>query len=243
MVGHFWIVLGASICAASVTTLGIWTIRRFESWGRRNAVYFVAFAAGVLIAVSFLHLVPRSFAMNSLAPACLLAGYFVMYLLNRFITVHVCDRPDTADYALGLVPMVGIAAHSFLDGIVYSVTFTVSTFTGTLAAIGMVLHEFPEGIVTYVLLIGSGFKERTALRLAFFAAALTTPLGTVVSYPLVAEIDQPLLGGMLALSAGTLVYVGATHLLPQAEREAKRYSVVALIGGILIALGIVLTNH
>jgi len=31
------------------------------------------------------------------------------------------------------------------------------------------------------------------------------------------------------------VYVGATHLLPQVEREPKRFTIVALGGGFLIA--------
>jgi len=30
--------------------------------------------------------------------------------------------------------------------------------------------------------------------------------------------NEPLLGALLSISAGALVYVGATHLLPQAER-------------------------
>ena len=33
---------------------------------------------------------------------------------------------------------------AFIDGAIYSITFTYSTFTGILAAIGMVLHEFPR---------------------------------------------------------------------------------------------------
>jgi zinc transporter ZupT len=59
--------------------------------------------------------------------------------------------------------MMGIALHSFIDGIIYSVTFSVSALTGALAAIGMVLHEFPEGIFTYVLLLQGGFHKRKAL--------------------------------------------------------------------------------
>lgn len=50
---------------------------------------------------------------------------------------------------------------------------------------------------------------------------------------------MPTLGALLSVSAGTLVYVGATHLLPHAERESAKYSLVALLGGILVALGIV----
>ena len=33
----------ASLAAAAVTSLGIWTIRRFTDWGRRNTAYFVAY--------------------------------------------------------------------------------------------------------------------------------------------------------------------------------------------------------
>jgi zinc transporter ZupT len=57
----------------------------------------------------------------------------------------------------------------------------------------------------------------------------------------VSRIDRSLLGALLALSAGALLYVGATHLLPQAEREPRRYSLIALAAGILVALGIVLS--
>jgi zinc transporter ZupT len=45
---------------------------------------------------------------------------------------------------------------------------------------------------------------------------------------------------MLALSAGALIYVGATHLLPRAEMEPKRFTLVALAAGVLTAIGIVL---
>jgi zinc transporter ZupT len=239
---NFFVTLAASLIAGTVTTAGIYTIRRFEVWAQENTTYFACFAAGVLIAVSFLHIVPKSFAMSPRAPGWLFAGYLLMHLFNRFITAHVCDKPATAKYALGLVPLIGIGFHSFLDGVVYSISFSVSTLTGSLVALGMVLHEFPEGIVTYTLLIRGGFSERRSFALAFLAAALTTPAGTVVSYPFVSRIDPPLLGLLLALSAGALIYVGATHLLPQAEREPRRFSLVALGAGILVAAGIVLSQ-
>lgn len=234
--------MSASLLAGAVTTVGIVVIRRFRSWGEENTTYFACFAAGVLVSVSFLHIVPKALSMNPHAPYYLLAGYLLMHVFNRFVTVHVCDRPTTADYAIGLVPMLGIGFHSLVDGMIYSVTFSVSVLTGVLAAAGMVLHEFPEGIVTYVLLLRGGFDTERAFLLAFLAAACTTPLGTLLSYPLVSRIDDALLGVLLSLSAGALVYVGATHLLPRAEREPRRYSLVALGSGIMVAIGIIVTK-
>jgi len=106
----------------------------------------------------------------------------------------------------------------------------------------MVLHEFPEGAVTYTLLARSGFSQRRALILALLATAATTPLGTAVSYPLISELDRATLGALLAFSAGALIYVGATHLLPHAEREPARFSLLALAGGVLVAIGIVVSH-
>ncbi|MEE4303879.1 MAG: ZIP family metal transporter [Wenzhouxiangella sp.] len=240
----FWTAFGASALAALVTAIGIVTIRRFEAWGRRYNIYFVCFAAGVLITVSFLHIIPKSFELSANAPVFLLVGFVLMHLFNRFVTAFVCEREDEqgARYGIGLVPMLGIGFHSFIDGFVYSITFTVSILTGALAATGMVLHEFPEGIVTYLLLLRGGFTERSAFVLALLAASLSTPLGMLVSYPFISRINEPLLGTLLSLSAGALVYVGATHLLPQAEHEGRRFSLLALGAGILVAITIVLSK-
>lgn len=229
----------ASILAGLVTTVGIASVRFFESWAQRQSIYFIAFAAGVLISVSLLHIVPESFSMAPRAPFYLLSGYLALYLFNRFICAFVCERRPEVRYGLGLVPLVGIGLHSFIDGFVYSITFSVSAFTGWLTAIGMVLHEFPEGIITYLLLLRGGFSQRTSLWLAFVAAALTTPLGTLVSNPFISELQPPLLGPLLAISGGALLYVGATHLLPQAEHERRRFTLLALTAGVLIAIIIV----
>lgn len=242
MENTFWTGFAASILAALVTAIGIFTIRHFEAWGRKYSVYFVCFAAGVLISVSFLHIIPKSFEMNVNAPAYLLGGFLLLHLFNRFITAFVCERWTHPGYGIGLVPMIGIGFHSFIDGVVYSITFTVSIFTGVLAATGMVLHEFPEGIITYLLLLRGGFTERASLLLAFLAASISTPLGMLVSYPYISQIDRPLLGALLSLSAGALVYVGATHLLPQTEKEHRKYTLYALAAGILVAVGIVLAK-
>ena len=238
----FVAVILASSLACVVTTIGIYVISKHESWGRSNIVYFISFAAGVLISVSFMHIIPKSFQMNDRAPVYLLGGFLALYLFNRFLNLYICQEHQCDTYTAGIIPMVGIGFHSFLDGIIYSVTFNVSVFTGALAAVGMVLHEFPEGIVTFLLLERSGFSRRKAVVYAFLAAAISTPLGTLVSYPIINKITKPSLGILLAISAGALVYVGASHLLPEVEKENKRYSIVSLAVGILVAAFIVMVK-
>ena len=239
---EFAAVILASFLACGVTTIGITVISKYEQWGREHSAYFVSFAAGVLISVSFIHIIPKSFGMNSSAPVFLLVGYLAVYLSNRFLNLYICHEYECAEYAVGIIPMLGIGFHSFIDGVIYSVAFNVSIFTGVLAAIGMILHEFPEGIVTFVLLERGGFSRRKSTKYAFLAAAISTPLGTLVSYPFINNIKQSTLGNLLAVSAGALVYVGASHLLPAVEKENQRYSVLALAAGVLVAAFIVMSK-
>ncbi len=60
------------------------------------------------------------------------------------------------------------------------------------------------------------------------------------------DFDEPAapyqIGILLAVSAGALVYVGASHLLPAVERENKKYSILALAAGVLVAVFIVMSK-
>lgn len=238
----FWLTITAALMAGLVTAIGIFVINRFASWGKRHVTYFISFAAGVLISVSFLHLVPKSFQMNYFAPIFLLVGFFSLYLLNRFMNIFLCCKDGYKDITFGIIPALGIGFHSFIDGIIYSVTFNVSIFTGVLATIGMILHEFPEGIVTFLFLIKSGFSKKKSTMYAFLAAAITTPLGALISFPFISKLTPPVLGILLSLSAGALIYVGASHLLPKTEKESEFYSLLALAAGILVAIVIILAK-
>ena len=242
MANTFLITLSAGILACIVTTIGIYVINKFAEWGKRNIVYFMSFAAGVLISVSFMHIIPKSFEMSKYAPLFLLVGFLSLHLFNRFLKVFVCGEKECKDYAFGIIPALGIGVHSFIDGVIYSVAFSVSVFTGVLAAIGMVLHEFPEGIVTFLLLVKSGFNKKKSSLYAFLAAAITTPLGVLISWPFISRLNPSTLGILLSFSAGALVYVGATHLLPKVEEESKKYTLLALAAGIIVAIIIILSK-
>jgi zinc and cadmium transporter len=129
--GLFGAVLLTSTVACLMTTSGIYIIGRYASWANRNAVYFMSFAAGVLISVSFIHIIPRCLAMNELSPLFLPFGFMGLYLFNRLLNIFVCQKRECPGRVMGIVPMLGIGFHSFLDGVIYSMTFNVSIFMGS----------------------------------------------------------------------------------------------------------------
>lgn len=117
--------------------------------------------------------------------------------------------------AFGIVAAEGIGIHSFID----TVNFSVSVLTGLLAASGLVIHEFAEGIITYSLFLKGGVKRNSTIVYAFLVSGLTTPLGALVAYPLVNKLDQVNLGLLFGFVAGVLIFVSASHLLPEARGE------------------------
>jgi len=131
----------AGIMAGLVTTAGILSVRFFADWAQRQSIYFIAFAAGVLVSVALLHLVPESIGMVPSVPFYVQGGYLALYFFNRFLCAFVCERRPGVRYGLGLVPLVGIGLHSFIDGFIYSITFSVSALTGWLAV--LIVSLFP----------------------------------------------------------------------------------------------------
>jgi hypothetical protein len=99
--------------------------------------------------------------------------------------------------------------------------------------------DSPRSIGTSLKKTGRVFGPLLPLLFHYFGTAYSVVLslyqaGVALLSGLVMErIGPPLLGSLLALSSGALVYVGATHLLPQAEKEHRKYSLCALGAGIL----------
>lgn len=233
-----WITLFA-LGAMVVNTLGIWAIYRHKSWAERNIQYFLCFAAGMLIASPLIMAFPEAIEANHDAGTAALAGFIFMFLSNRLIR----HRTGQKELAFGITALQGIGLHSFIDGVIYSVTFSAGTITGILAGLGLVVHEFAEGVIAFSFLVRAGVKSSRAILYAFLVAALTTPVGAFVAYPLIRQLTPSLLGLALGFVAGVLIYVSAAHLLPEAGLHEKKHSYLAFLSGIVLALLLSLVHH
>lgn len=232
-----WIAVFA-ILAAIINGFGILVLHRYREWAGKAKTYFMCFAAGVLISTPLMLALPQAIQKNFYAGIMALVGFLFMFFSNELIK----NLTQKKVLAFGIVAAEGIGIHSFIDGIIYTVTFSISILTGFLAATGLVIHEFAEGIITYTLFLKGGVKERTAMLYAFLVAGLTTPLGAFLAYPLVNKLNESNLGLMLGFVAGVLIYISASHLLPEARGEEKKHSGVAFLTGIVLAVFIVISK-
>jgi len=82
----------------------------------------------------------------------------------------------------------------------------------------------------------------------FWAVALTSSLACVITTLGITVISRYEKWGIdnavyfMSFAAGALVYVGAFHLLPAVERENKRFTLLSMAAGIIVAPIIVLSK-
>jgi len=232
-----WIA-GFAVSSAVVNGLGILAIYKHREWAERSKEYFLCFAAGILISTPLMVALPQALKFNTCAGFIALTGFVFMFFSSELIKRYAKKK----ELAFGAIALEGIGIHSFVDGMIYTVTFNVSFVTGILAATGLVVHEFAEGIIAYVFLIQGGVRKKAAILYALMIGGLTTPVGAFVVYPFVSRLDKSALGLLLGFVAGILLYISASHLLPEARQNEKRHSTVAFLAGIGLALFIVLTK-
>jgi zinc and cadmium transporter len=81
----------------------------------------------------------------------------------------------------------------------------------------MVLHEFPEGVVTFLLLERASFSRKNRFYWLFWQQPFPHRWERWFPFRLSARLTALPWGCSWAVSAGALVYVVATHLLPAVE--------------------------
>lgn len=226
------------LIAAFVTTLGLLAVALRSDWSLRYANLFGLAAAGMLTAMAFLHIVPEAFALSRAAPIWLTVGFFSGLLLHYLIKTLFPERENSNLPSEAITPILAIACHSFIDGVVYAVTFAASFSAGVFAAVGLILHEFPEGVIAFAILRRHGVSNRVAFFSAFLAAAATTPLGVLISGPFMFGLGETVLGSLFALSAGLLLFVATGPLMAPMRDVKPTLGLASLSAGVLIAVAL-----
>lgn len=197
--------------------------------------YLLGFAAGVMLSVAFLEMLPEMVAEGETSFVILAAGFFSLYVVEKLVMVHSCPggECDIHDQhtVLGWTALIGIAAESLLDGVAIGIGFRLAPAVGLTIALAVLVHEFPRGFATSVIMRTAGYDLRRTWG-ALGIDALFTPLGVVLV--LVGIFPQGLLLPLLAFAAGTFIYVGASDLLPEAHRTFNIWVVVSVVVGLFL---------
>jgi zinc and cadmium transporter len=243
MIMNVWSLTLLSVLAVSaVPLLGIallrWEARQLE----RRVPYLVSFAVGALMGGALFHLLPEAVAELGAGGAfasSFLLGFFGFFVLEKSLWLHDHEAPTPGAARarpVATLNLVGDGIHNFVDGAIIAASYSISPSLGVATTVAVLLHELPQEIGDFGILIHAGLPVRRAI-LYNFLSALTALLGAILAL-LIGAVAQQWIVLLLPFAAGSFVYIAASDLIPELQRER---SLPALAWqSLLILLGLVL---
>jgi zinc and cadmium transporter len=202
----------------------------YREWPRRYLQYFLALGAGYMLSVAFVEVIPESVRLGGAnALLYVLAGFFLVHLFEHTIAPHFHFGEETHTEEIHghahRTIMLGLAIHTFFDGVAIAAGFLVSTWLGVLIFVAVFLHKLPEGFTVASVVMASGRSKRKAVRAAGLLGAATLA-GVLLTSQLQAQLKYA-----LPLSGGVTLYVAATDLLPEVNKEPHwRMALLVFVG-------------
>lgn len=232
MTPYAWsLVLGSVAGLADLLGALILTGRR--RWDRAALKYFLAVGAGFMLAAAFIRMLPESLEKHSHAFFFVLLGYFSIHLFEHTVAPHFHFGEEVHHEALvhpsvGYLAFLGLGVHTIFDGVAIASGFIIRPALGVLLFFAVLLHKLPEGFAMASVMLAAGGTPRAAL-----GAAAALGLFTVAGV-LLTSLFTRFVGYALALSAGVTIYVAASDLIPEVNRERGPGVAWAVFGGLLL---------
>lgn len=232
--GTFSNILIYGLIAGAATILGIYLVLIKENWARKNSIYLISFSAGVLLATAIGHLMPEALELNPNALIWFLVSFIFFYIIEHGIIMHSCREGSHCEvHPIDTIALIGIGFHSLLDGIIIGVGFEISFTLGLIATFSVLLHEIPEGISTVSVLLHSGYSKKRAILFSWLVA-IATPIGAILSYLIIKNINSSILGILIAVAAGSFMYVASADLIPEIHKKSKILNIILIILGLIV---------
>lgn len=208
---------------------------------RDMAHKLVGFSVGLLLAVSFLHLLPEAFETldGHAVGATVLAGILVFFALEKAALWrhdhhedegHVCH----AHHPAGSLIVLGDGLHNFVDGVLIAAAFLQDPALGWAATIAVISHEVPQEVGDFMVLLAAGYSRTRALWLNLMSS-LAAVLGGVLGWFTLSGATGAI-PYVLALTAASFIYIAVADLVPVLHKQRKPVDFIVQFA--LLAAGI-----
>lgn len=208
------------------------------------ARYATPFSGGALLAAVFLDLLPEGIEVGSAETVLLatLGGILVFFIAEGFLQWfhhHHVHSDHSHDPKVSLI-IVGDTLHNALDGVAIAASFMISIPTGIVTTIAIATHEIPQEIGDFGLLLSKGLSRKKVL-LANLLSAVATVIAAIITY-LIGRDDGLPIGVLLGLSAGFLLYIALSDIIPTIHSRKnnksgfKLQAFLLLLGALIVGL-------
>ena len=199
-----------------------------------------SFAAGVMIAISILDLIPASFSYlklnnNSLFVILLCFIFIVLGIILAFLLDTWVDKVSDGNslYNVGILSMIVIILHNIPEGIVTYVVSNKNILLGISLCIAIALHNIPEGI-SIAIPIYYSTKSKFKAIIYTLVSSLSEFLGAIITYLFLSHfINSNILGFILAMTAGIMLAISILKLIPISYKYNHKLCIEGFIVGFI----------
>lgn len=198
----------------------------------KNLKLILSFSGSFLFAICVLHLIPEIYLSGTPnIGVFILIGFFVQILLEFFSEgiehghIHVHHHGHNHN-AFPYAVMIGLSIHSFLEGMPLA---NIGTDSHNSLLMGIVMHNIPIAMALMTMLLKSHISKQVAV-FWLIVFALITPLGTLTSY----AIDANIIGNLssyfdriMAVVVGIFLHISTTILFESSENH--RFNLIKFV--------------
>ncbi len=206
-----------------------------RSWSKNNIRLIISFGVGILFGTCFFHMLPAiTHQLGTNVGIPILIGFFVIYILEKFVMVHSCEEDACSVHTIGLSAFFGISFHSLIDGMSMGAGFIVSDI-GLIIFLAIIVHKFPSALSLTSILIHGGYEKAKIIKLVMIFS-LTTPIGALISFFILKNLNGNIIAWAIGISSGTFLYIASSDLLPFVHQHTPRkfYNLFSLTLGLLL---------
>lgn len=231
-------IVSATLFVSLVAFSGIMLLILRAEAARKLSPYFISFAAGSLLGVTFLDILPEvsEGGVTNIFWYVLL-GILIFFILEKFFVWYHCHGTECVVHTQQAAPLilVGDAIHNFIDGVIIASAFLVDFNLGIVTTLAVIFHEIPQEIGDFSILLHSGIGKVKALILNFFVA-LPIVAAAVLTY-FFQDLFLESIGVLLAFVAGHFIYIATADLIPELHKETgfkkSAFQILLLISGVM----------
>jgi zinc and cadmium transporter len=216
---------------------------------RARSDALLSFSAGVMLGAAFFHMLPEAVHLGGpdVIPWAV-AGFLFLFLLERFVLVHVCAEPGPSErllghpappphgfrdhaghdhaheatgcdvHTLGLAAFVGLSLHTLVDGFALGAAQSDPAL-GLLVFVAILAHKIPSSVSLTAILRAEGYGKRQAL-LMNASFALMVPAGAAIFLVVDRMVAASSFTAVaLAASAGSFLQLSLSDILPDLHRR------------------------
>lgn len=161
----------------------------------------------------------------------IITGFSILKLLDIFIPEH--DKKNNLGH-IGIISAIALILHNIIEGMAVYSTVSTSIKSGLLITIGVGLHNIPLGMVIASTLYNNNNAKKMWIIISIIS--LSTLFGGIIMFLLQGLlINELLLGILLSITMGMLIYIVVIELIPKVmHMQEKKIASIGLILGIVI---------